>query len=114
MLTHANKYLFAVAGFAVVAFFGYSATVGERSGAFLLFGLSVGAATLGLVVTGATIGEPVRAVADGVVQFAGADMTGDHPALGLLPRQLKRWRNRTMGPGGFFVRVMHTGGVRSG
>lgn len=62
----------------------------------------------------ATIGEPVRAVADGVVTFAGADLTGDHPALGLLPRQLKRWRNRTMGPGGFFVRVTHAGGVRSG
>jgi hypothetical protein len=62
----------------------------------------------------ATIGEPVRAVADGVVQFAGADMTGDHPALALLPRQLRRWRNRTMGPGGFFVRVVHDGGVRSG
>jgi murein DD-endopeptidase MepM/ murein hydrolase activator NlpD len=62
----------------------------------------------------ATIGEPVRAVADGVVQFAGVDLTGDHPALGLLPRQLKRWRNRTMGPGGFFVRVTHADGVRSG
>jgi murein DD-endopeptidase MepM/ murein hydrolase activator NlpD len=56
----------------------------------------------------------VRAVADGVVQFAGVDLTGDHPALGLLPRQLKRWRNRTMGPGGFFVRVTHADGVRSG
>jgi hypothetical protein len=64
----------------------------------------------------ATIGEPVRAVADGVVQFAGVDLQGDHPALGLLPRQLKRWRRKTgmMGPGGFFVRVMHEGGVRSG
>ena len=62
----------------------------------------------------ATIGEPVRAVADGVVQFAGVDLTGDHPALGLFPRQIKRWRNRTMGPGGFFVRVMHTDGIRSG
>jgi murein DD-endopeptidase MepM/ murein hydrolase activator NlpD len=64
----------------------------------------------------ATIGEPVRAVADGVVVFAGVDLTGDHPALGLLPRQLRRWRWRTskMGPGGFFVRVMHDGGVRSG
>jgi hypothetical protein len=62
----------------------------------------------------ATIGEPVRAVADGVVQFAGVDLTGDHPALGLLPRQLRRWRNRTMGPGGFFVRIMHEGGIRSG
>jgi len=66
----------------------------------------------------ATIGEPVRAVADGVVVFAGVDMTGDHPALGLLPRQLKRWRRprmtSKMGPGGFFVRVMHADGVRSG
>ncbi len=62
----------------------------------------------------ATVGEPVRAVADGVVQFAGVDLTGDHPALGLLPRQLRRWRTRTMGPGGFFVRIMHEGGIRSG
>jgi murein DD-endopeptidase MepM/ murein hydrolase activator NlpD len=62
----------------------------------------------------ATIGEPVRAVADGVVVFAGADMTGDHPALALLPRQTRRWRNRTLGPGGLFVRVLHTNGVRSG
>jgi len=48
--------------------------------------------------------------------FAGVDMTGDHPALELLPRHLKRWRRKTnmMGPGGFFVRVMHANGVRSG
>jgi Peptidase family M23/Transglycosylase SLT domain len=62
----------------------------------------------------ATIGEPVRAVADGVVQFAGVDMPGDHPAIGLFPRQLRRWRNRNLGPGGFFVRVLHAGAVRSG
>jgi hypothetical protein len=64
----------------------------------------------------ATIGEPVRAVADGVVVFAGVDMKGDHPALGLFPRQVRRWHRKAhmMGPGGFFVRVMHEGGVRSG
>jgi len=62
----------------------------------------------------ATTGEPVRAVADGVVVFAGADLTGDHPAQGLLPRQIRRWRNRELGPGGLFVRVMHANGVRSG
>ena len=64
----------------------------------------------------ATIGEPVRAVADGVVQFAGVDMKSDHPALGLFPRQVKRWRRKTnmMGPGGLFVRIVHEGGVRSG
>jgi murein DD-endopeptidase MepM/ murein hydrolase activator NlpD len=62
----------------------------------------------------ATIGEPVRAVADGVVQFAGVDLPGDTPARELLPRQLKRWRTRNLGPGGFFVRVTHAGGARSG
>jgi len=62
----------------------------------------------------ATIGEPVRAVADGVVQFAGVDMPGDHPAIGLFPKQVRRWRNRNLGPGGFFVRIMHAGEVRSG
>ncbi len=62
----------------------------------------------------ATVGEPVRAVADGVVQFAGVDLPGQVPARALLPRQLRRARARTMGPGGFFVRVMHVGGIRSG
>ena len=43
-------------------------------------------------------------------------MKGDHPALGLFPRQVKRWRRKAhmMGPGGFFVRIVHDGGVRSG
>src|SRR6185503_20568169 len=49
----------------------------------------------------ATVGEPVRAVADGVVQFAGMDLRGDFPARPLLPRQLRKFRARTMGPGGF-------------
>jgi murein DD-endopeptidase MepM/ murein hydrolase activator NlpD len=62
----------------------------------------------------AAVGEPVRAIADGVVQFAGADMPGTLAARELSPRQLRRWRYRTMGPGGFFVRIMHDGGVRSG
>jgi len=62
----------------------------------------------------AAVGEPVRAVADGVVQFAGADMPGSLAARELAPRQLRRWRYRTMGPGGFFVRIMHDGGVRTG
>ena len=60
------------------------------------------------------MGEPVRAVADGVVQFAGMDLPGQVPARGLLPRQLRRFRARTMGPGGFFVRVLHADGIRSG
>jgi murein DD-endopeptidase MepM/ murein hydrolase activator NlpD len=56
----------------------------------------------------------VRAVADGVVQFAGMDLRGDFPARPLLPRQLRKFRARAMGPGGFFVRVVHEGGIRSG
>lgn len=62
----------------------------------------------------ATVGEPVRAVADGVVQFAGVDLPGQQPARGLLPRQLRRFRARAMGPGGYFVRVVHDGGIRTG
>src|SRR5262249_23023018 len=63
----------------------------------------------------ATVGEPVRAIADGVVVFAGADMPGRGVvARGLLPRQVRRWRGRALGPGGFFVRVLHAGGVRTG
>jgi murein DD-endopeptidase MepM/ murein hydrolase activator NlpD len=61
----------------------------------------------------ATVGEPVRAVADGVVQFAGVDLPGKLPARELLPRQLRRF-HRAMGPGGFFVRINHADGVRSG
>ena len=62
----------------------------------------------------ASVGEPVRAVADGVVQFAGADMPGSLAASGLAPRQLRRWRYRALGPGGFFVRIEHQDGVRTG
>jgi len=62
----------------------------------------------------ASLGEPVRAVADGIVQFAGADMPGSLAANGLSPRQLRRWRYRALGPGGFFVRIEHTDGVRTG
>jgi len=62
----------------------------------------------------ATVGEPVRAVADGVVQFAGVDLPGRVPARGLLPRQVRRWKARALGPGGFFVRIVHEGGIRTG
>jgi murein DD-endopeptidase MepM/ murein hydrolase activator NlpD len=62
----------------------------------------------------AGVGEPVRAVAAGVVQFAGADLPGQLAARDLSPRQLRRWRSRTLGPGGFFVRIVHEDGVRTG
>src|SRR5262249_39054125 len=49
----------------------------------------------------AVTGEPVRAVADGVVQFAGMDRPGRIPARALLPRGSRRMavRNRGFGPG---------------
>lgn len=63
----------------------------------------------------ATVGEPVRAVADGVVQFAGVDMPGRQPARALSPRAVRRYVNRrNLGPGGVFVRIVHEGGVRTG
>ena len=77
MLSYANKFLFALAGFAFVAFLGYSAAVGERSGAFLLLGLCFGAVAVGLVVTGATISEALPAVedADAPVEYRSVDPT---------------------------------------
>jgi hypothetical protein len=63
----------------------------------------------------AAVGEPVRAVADGVVQFAGVDLPGRLPARHLAPKQVRRWRDRrSIGPGGIFVRVLHDNGVRTG
>jgi murein DD-endopeptidase MepM/ murein hydrolase activator NlpD len=61
----------------------------------------------------AAVGEPVRAVADGVVQFAGADMPGKQPARWLTPQRSRKYRGR-FGPGGLFVRVMHEQAVRTG
>jgi murein DD-endopeptidase MepM/ murein hydrolase activator NlpD len=61
----------------------------------------------------AVIGEPVRAVADGVVQFAGADMPGRQEARWLSPRRSRSWRGR-FGPGGIFVRIVHANQVRTG
>lgn len=62
----------------------------------------------------ATVGEPVRAVADGVVQFAGMDCPGRQPARWLSPKQSRRATRRSYGPGGLFVRVVHADGLRTG
>ncbi len=59
-------------------------------------------------------GEPVHAIADGVVQFAGADMPGRLTAQPLAIKRVKRFLSRRLGPGGIFVRVEHAYGVRSG
>jgi hypothetical protein len=60
-----------------------------------------------------TYGEPVRAVADGVVVFAGLD----HPRTGpreLGPAASRRAPRRAMGRGGLFVIIDHGKQVRSG
>jgi hypothetical protein len=57
-------------------------------------------------------GEPVRAVADGVVSKAGVDRPGGE-AQNLSPEEARAVRRRTMGPGGLFVMVRHKGGLLS-
>lgn len=62
----------------------------------------------------AAVGEPVRAIADGVVQFAGVDRPGLRPALAVSSSAAERVPARMMGPGGLFVRIVHADGLRSG
>jgi hypothetical protein len=58
-------------------------------------------------------GEPVRAIADGVVVFAGVQ----HPrkrGVRLTPRSARRIPRKLMGIGGLFVMIKHKGGFKSG
>jgi len=55
---------------------------------------------------GAAIGEPVRAVADGTVIFAGANVPGS-PKKTVSPAQINRYRWRNLGPGGIYVCIAH-------
>jgi len=55
---------------------------------------------------GAAIGEPVRAVADGRVIFAGANVPGT-PKRTISPSQINRFRWRQLGPGGIYVCIEH-------
>jgi Peptidase family M23 len=57
-------------------------------------------------------GEPVRAMADGVVEFAGIDrhQVGLFP---LTPAEAERARGEPMGPRGLFVRIVHGDGVET-
>jgi hypothetical protein len=60
----------------------------------------------------ATIGEPVRAVADGTVIFAGANLPG-HPRKGdIPPSKIGRYAHRRLGVGGIYVCIDHDGGER--
>lgn len=54
------------------------------------------------------MGEPVLAMADGVVNFAGVDMPGQG-AIGLSPSQMENVPRRSMGAGGRFVCIDHAG-----
>jgi hypothetical protein len=60
----------------------------------------------GLDIT-ATMGEPVRAIADGVVIFAGANVPG-HPRKGPIPpEKIARYAHRRLGVGGIYVCIEH-------
>lgn len=58
----------------------------------------------------AVYGEPVLAMADGTVFFAGVDLPG-LGARGLLPTQMKRVPRKQMGHGGRFVCIDHVGAL---
>jgi murein DD-endopeptidase MepM/ murein hydrolase activator NlpD len=55
-------------------------------------------------------GEPVLAMADGVVNFAGVDMPG-HGAIALTPSSMGEVPRRQMGAGGRFVCIDHAGAL---
>jgi murein DD-endopeptidase MepM/ murein hydrolase activator NlpD len=57
-------------------------------------------------------GEPVRAVADGTVEFAGVDLKRGTSKL-LTPRQSKGFDKKLMGNGGFMVTLRHADGLTS-
>jgi murein DD-endopeptidase MepM/ murein hydrolase activator NlpD len=60
----------------------------------------------GLDIT-ATMGEPVRTIADGVVIFAGANVPG-HPRKGPIPpEKIARYAHRRLGVGGIYVCIEH-------
>jgi hypothetical protein len=61
----------------------------------------------GLDIVG-TIGEPVRAMADGVVIFAGINGGARRARLsGIPPEKIARYRHRRMGVGGIYVCIEH-------
>lgn len=60
----------------------------------------------------AQVGEPVRAVADGVVVFAGAEVRG-RGELAFMPDRVVELPVERLGPRGVFVRLSHPGGLTS-
>lgn len=55
----------------------------------------------------ASIGEPVRAMADGVVIFAGVNMRGAPRKGPIAPEKSGRYRNRRLGAGGIYMCLKH-------
>ncbi|HXI59628.1 MAG TPA: M23 family metallopeptidase [Polyangia bacterium] len=59
----------------------------------------------GLDIT-ATLGEPVRAIADGTVIFAGVNLSG-RPRTVVPPEKIAKWVHRRLGVGGIYVCINH-------
>jgi murein DD-endopeptidase MepM/ murein hydrolase activator NlpD len=60
----------------------------------------------------ATLGEPVRAAADGTVIFAGANLPGHPRRGGIPPAKIARYAHRRLGVGGIYVCLEHDAAVR--
>jgi len=60
----------------------------------------------GLDIT-AAIGEPVRAIADGRVIFAGANLGHSAPAAKIPPSKIARYAHRNLGVGGIYLCIEH-------
>jgi murein DD-endopeptidase MepM/ murein hydrolase activator NlpD len=53
------------------------------------------------------LGEPVRAVADGTVIFAGINSPNHSRMSGIPPEKIARYKHRRMGVGGIYVCIEH-------
>ena len=60
----------------------------------------------GLDIT-ASIGEPVRAIADGTVTYAGANLGKGVRGDSIPPSKIARYTNRKLGAGGIYVCIQH-------
>jgi hypothetical protein len=61
----------------------------------------------GLDIAG-ILNEPVRAIADGTVIFAGINSPTRSRMSGIPPEKIRRYRHRRMGVGGIYVCIEHT------